>query len=50
MEDRIKLDVRYILGRPQGLYPEHFVSISLLEVCQEGEGPHLGYFNDIEGF
>ena len=31
-----------ILGRPQGLYPERFVSIYLLEVCQEGGGSSMG--------
>ena len=32
------------LGRIQGRYPENFVLISQLEVCQKG-----GYLEDIEG-
>ena len=34
---------------PQGRYPESFMLISLLEVCQEG-GPSWGYFEYVEGF
>ena len=34
---------------PQGRYPENFVLISQLEVCQEGGGQEAGYFVDIEG-
>ena len=37
------------LGRLQGRYPENFVLISQLEVCQE-EGVRRGYFEDIGGF
>ena len=33
-----------VLGRLQGRYPENFVLISQLEVCQEG-----GYLVDVEG-
>ena len=32
------------LGRPQGRYPEIFMLIALLEVCQEG-----GHLEEIEG-
>ena len=44
MEDRFILDVMDDLILPQGRYPESFVLISLLEVCQEG-----GYLEDVEG-
>ena len=50
LEDRVILDVMDVLGRPQGSYPESFVLISLLEVCQEWGGPSWGYLEDIEGF
>ena len=29
LEDMVILDVMYVLGRPQGSYPEGFMSISL---------------------
>ena len=30
-------------------YPENFVLISQLEVCQEGGGQEGGYLEDVEG-
>ena len=36
------------LGRLQGRYPENFVLISQLEVCQEGVGQEGGYLEDVE--
>ena len=35
LEDRVILDVMDDVFSPQGRYPEHFVLISSLEVCQE---------------
>ena len=35
MEDRVIPDVINDVFLPQGRYPENFVMISLLEVCQE---------------
>ena len=36
MDDRVILDVMNDVFLPQGRYPENFVLISQLEVCQEG--------------
>ena len=36
MEDRVIPDVMNNVLLPQGRYPENFVLISQLEVCQEG--------------
>ena len=36
MEDMVVPDVMNDVFVPQGRYPEHFVLISQLEVCQEG--------------
>ena len=36
MEDMVVSDVMNDVFLPQGRYPENFVLISLLEVCQEG--------------
>ena len=36
MEDRVVPDVMNYVFLPQGRYPENFVLISQLEVCQEG--------------
>ena len=44
MEDRFIPEVMNHVFLPQGGYPENFVLISLLEVCQEG-----GYLEDVEG-
>ena len=42
MEDRVIPDVMNDVFLPQGRYPENFVLISLLEVCQEGGGSRRG--------
>ena len=43
-------DVIDLLILPQGKYPESFMLISLLEVCQEGEGgQERGHLEDVEG-
>ena len=42
LEDRAILGIMDVLGRPQGSYPESFILISLLEVCQEGDVLHEG--------
>ena len=44
MYDRVIPDVINDVFLPQGRYPEHFVLISQLKVCQEGE-----YLEDVEG-
>ena len=36
MEDRVIPDVMNDIFLPQGRYPENFVLLSQLEVCQEG--------------
>ena len=36
MDDRVISDVMNDVFLPQGRYPENFVLISKLEVCQEG--------------
>ena len=40
LKDRVILDIMEVLGGTQGLYPESFVLISLLKVCQEWEVLH----------
>ena len=45
MEDMVIPDVMNDVLLPKGRYPEHFVLISLLEVCQEG-GSRRGYLED----
>ena len=42
MEDMFIPDVMNDVFLPQGRYPEHFVLISLLEVCREGGGSSRG--------
>ena len=42
MEDRVIPDVMNDVFSPQGRYPEKFVLISLLEVCQERGGVKKG--------
>ena len=49
MEDRVIPDVMDHVYLPQGRYPENFMLISLLEVCQEGGGHEWGYLKDVEG-
>ena len=36
MEDRVIPDVMNDVCLPQGIYPENFMLISQVEVCQEG--------------
>ena len=49
MEDLVIPDVMNDVFLPQGRYPENFVLISQLEVCQESGGQEGGYFEDLEG-
>ena len=49
MNDRDIPDVTNDVLLPQGRYPENFVLISQLEVCQEGGGQEGGYLEDFEG-
>ena len=49
MEDMVIPDVMNDVVFPQGRYPEHFVLISQLEVCQEGGGQEVGYLEDVGG-
>ena len=48
MDDRVIPDVINDFLLPQGRYPENFVLISLLELCQEG-GSFIPYLEDAEG-
>ena len=48
-EDRV-IDIMNDVFLPQGRYPENFVLISLLEVCQEGGCQEEGYLEDVGGF
>ena len=48
LEDRVILDVMDDIILPPGRYPENFMLISLLEVCQEGGCPPWWYLEDIE--
>ena len=47
MEDRVILDVMDDVFLPQGKYPESFMLIYLLEVCQEVGGQEWGFLVDI---
>ena len=49
MEDRVIPDVMNHVFLPRGRYPENFVLISPLEVCQEGGGQEGGYLEDVDG-
>ena len=49
MEDFVIPDVMNDFFLPQGRYPENFVLISQLEVCQEGRGQEGGYLEDVVG-
>ena len=42
MEDRVIPDIVNDVFLPQGRYPENFVPISLLELCQEGGVKKVG--------
>ena len=48
MEDMVVPDIMNDVFLAQGRYPENFVLISQLEVCQEG-GSRRGYLEDVEG-
>ena len=50
MEDRVIPDVMNYVFLPQGRYPENFVLISQLEVCQEGGGSRRGVLGGRWGF
>ena len=47
MYDMVIPDVMIDVLLPKGKYPENFVLISKLEVCQEGGGQEGGYLEDI---
>ena len=49
MEDMVVPDIMNDVFLPQGRYPENFVLISLLEVCQEGGGQEGGYLEGVRG-
>ena len=49
MEDIVVPDVMNDVFLPQGRYPENFVLISLLEVCQESVSRRGVHLEDIEG-
>ena len=49
MDDRFIPDVMNDVFLPQGRYPENFVLISLLEVCEEGGGQEGDYLKDVGG-
>ena len=48
MDDRVTPEVMNDVLLPQGRYPEKFVLISQLEVCQN-RGQEGGFLEDIEG-
>ena len=50
MEDRVIPDVMNDVFLPQGRYPENFVLISQLEVCQEGGVKKGGTWRTLMGF
>ena len=50
MEDMVIPDVMNDVLLPQRRYPENFVLISQLEVCQEGEGQEGGDLEDVGAF
>ena len=49
MEDMVVPDFMNDVFLPQGRYPENFVLISQLEVCQKGGVKKGVYLEDIEG-
>ena len=49
MEDMIISDIINDVLLPKGRYPENFVLISQLEVCQKGGGQERGYLEDVQG-
>ena len=48
LDDRVIFDIMNDVLLPKGRYPEKFVLISQLEVCQEG-GLRRGYLEHIGG-
>ena len=48
MDDRVITFIMNDVISPQGRYPENFVLISLLEVCQEGGGQEGGTWRTLE--
>ena len=50
MEDRVIPDAMNDVFLPQGRYPENFVLISQLEVCQEGGVKKGGTWRTLGGF
>ena len=50
MEDLVIPDAMNDVFLPHGRYPENFVLISLLEVCQEGGGSRRGVLGGRWGF
>ena len=50
MEDMVVPDVMNYVFLPQGRYPENFVLISQLEVCQEGGESRRGVLGGRWGF
>ena len=49
MEDMVTPDIMNDVFLPQGRYPDNFVPISLLEVCQKQVGQEGGYLEDVGG-
>ena len=49
MEELVIPDVMNDVFLPLGRYPDNFVLISLLEVCQEGRTQEGRYLEDIGG-
>ena len=50
MEDLVIPDIMNHAFLPLGRYPENFMLIYQLEVCQEGGGQEGGYLEDVGGF
>ena len=49
MEERVVHDIMNDVFLPQGRYPENFVLISQLEVCQEGGVKKRGTWRTLGG-
>ena len=49
VDDKVIRNVMNDVLLRNGRYPENFMMISQLEVCQEGRGQGGGYLEDIEG-
>ena len=50
LDDRVIPEVMNDVLLPQGRYPENFVLISQLEVCQEGRAKKEGTWRTLGGF